>query len=277
MATKLSLTNPLLTPEQWSQPPSRIAKVPAPLETQIRHFACELIEAAGILLSLPQVAMATAQVLLQRFYYVASITQFSVRDTMMACLFLASKLEECPRKVKDIINVFDYVVKRRRNLLITPLEMFSQAFYEMKNGLIIAELQLLKQLGFNVQVQLPYGLLVTYLQCLGLVHHPQIPQLAWNYLNDALRTCVYVCYQPPTIASAAIFLAARQCQCKLPTQPPWWTVFDANLDDMIYISGHILSLYETPLPTNIPLTCEELESYLENVQAPLSNSPSDQV
>ncbi|KAJ1648477.1 hypothetical protein IWQ61_009987 [Dispira simplex] len=277
MTTKLSLTNPLLTPEQWNQPPSRTAGVSAPLEAQIRHFACELIEAAGILLSLPQVAMATAQVLLQRFYYVASVTKFSVRDTTMACLFLASKLEECPRKVKDIINVFDYVIKRRRQLPTTPLEMFSQTFYEMKNGLIVAELQLLKRLGFNVQVQLPYGLLVTYLQCLGLAHHPRILQLAWNYLNDALRTCVYVCYQPPTIASAAIFLAARQCQCKLPTQPPWWTVFDARLDDMIHISGRILSLYETPLPTSLPLTCEELETYLEDTQTPLSSPPPDQV
>lgn len=55
----------------------------------------------------------------------------------------------------------------------------------MKDALVIAELQILKKLGFNVHVQLPYGLMVNYLKVLELTEHDTIPQKAWGYLNDA--------------------------------------------------------------------------------------------
>ncbi|KAJ1920870.1 hypothetical protein IWQ60_006910 [Tieghemiomyces parasiticus] len=205
--------------------------------------------------------MATAQVLLQRFYYVSSLKQFPLRDTMLACLFLASKLEEAPRKIRDVINVFDYLIKRKRGQPVTPLEAFSQTFYDFKNGLTVAELQLLKRLAFNVQVELPYALLVNYLRCLQLSGHPVVPQRAWNYLNDALRTPVYVCYQPPTLACAAIYLAARFAGVALPAQPAWWTVFACHEGDLVTVAGYVLSLYHTPPPADLPLTLAELETY----------------
>lgn len=55
----------------------------------------------------------------------------------------------------------------------------------MKDALVIAEMQILKKLGFNVHVQLPYGLMVNYLKVLELTDHETIPQKAWGYLNDA--------------------------------------------------------------------------------------------
>ncbi|RKP38569.1 cyclin-like protein [Dimargaris cristalligena] len=265
MAPRLSLANPLVTADQLETTPSGRDGVDPALEQQLRCTGCDLIQAAGILLGLPQVAMATAQVLVQRFYYVSSFTKFALRDTIMGALFLACKIEESPRKVKDIINVFDYVIKKKQDLPIIPLESFSPLFYDMKNGLTVAELQILKRLAFNVQVQLPYALLVNYLQCLGLTQHPRIPQMSWNYLNDGLRTNIYVSYQPPIIACAALFLAARQCQVKLPDQPPWWTVFDSDLRDLVNIAGHILSLYHTQPPPDIPLTLPELEEYQSEI------------
>lgn len=55
----------------------------------------------------------------------------------------------------------------------------------MKEALTVAEMQILKKLGFNVHVQLPYGLMVNYLKVLELTEHETIPQKAWGYLNDA--------------------------------------------------------------------------------------------
>ncbi|KAJ1982815.1 hypothetical protein H4R34_001583 [Dimargaris verticillata] len=266
MLNKHSFDNPLLTNDQLVQSISQRCGLSAKLEQQLLQHGCELIQSAGIVLSLPQVAMASAQVLLWRFFHVCSLTEFSLRDVAMGCLFLASKVEESPRKIKDIINVFDYVIKKQRQhhhqqSAITPLEPFSQMFYDLKNGVTIAELQILRHLSFNVQVQLPYGLLVNYLQCLRLTSHSRVPQMAWNYLNDGLRTCIYVCYQPTTIACAVIFLAARQGQVKLPTKPAWWVVFGASLPDLYHISGHLLSLYAQPPPPGLPLTVEELLEY----------------
>lgn len=56
-----------------------------------------------------QVAMATGQVLLQRFYYLKSLVRHPVDHTAMACVCLASKIEEAPRRVRDVINVFNHI------------------------------------------------------------------------------------------------------------------------------------------------------------------------
>lgn len=50
--------------------------------------------------------------------------------------------------------------------------------------MVIAEMQILKKLGFNVHVQLPYAIMVNYLKVLELTEHPTIPQRAWGFLND---------------------------------------------------------------------------------------------
>ena len=129
----------------------------------------------------------------------------------MGALYLASKLEECPIRMRDLINVCDLLLCRARYHnssssssssasgprfsaahsalappVYTPMSYFAQEFYDLKDALVVAEMQILKRLGFNVQVQLPYGTMVNYLQVLGLAGHEQVPQSCWDYLNDAL-------------------------------------------------------------------------------------------
>jgi hypothetical protein len=139
----------------------------------------------------------------------------------MGTLFLASKLEETPVRLRDLINVFDYLLQRalhysrfnpgprgdelrrarngKKDLTqvtkkiedvpafeYTPQAYFSQSFYDTKDALVISEMQILKRLGFQVQVNLPYATMVNYLQLLGLTK-PElgIAQKAWSILNDA--------------------------------------------------------------------------------------------
>lgn len=65
----LNLENCILSPEKLSNTPSMQDGLDPELETDLRSIGCEMIQSAGILLRLPQVAMATGQVLYQRFYY----------------------------------------------------------------------------------------------------------------------------------------------------------------------------------------------------------------
>ncbi|KAG5463042.1 MAG: cyclin-like protein [Olpidium bornovanus] len=151
MASRLPLLNTIASPDQLREPPSGADGVPARLEFDMRDIGCELIQTAGILLKLPQVTMATAQVLFQKFFYVASARKFAVRvctppaprppfavrgtfypltaarpfqDIAMGALFLASKLQESPRKVRDIVNTFDQAVKIARKQPTDPLQLF---------------------------------------------------------------------------------------------------------------------------------------------------------
>jgi hypothetical protein len=81
--------------------------------------------------------------------------------------------------------------------------------------------------------------------------------------DNRLRTSIYICYQPPTIACSVIWLAARKENVALPTTPAWWEVLDARLEDIENIAGHIASLYHRPLPiSTLPLTIDQVEPYL---------------
>ena len=116
----------------------------------------------------------------------------------MGALYLASKLEECPVRIRNLLNVFDVLVSRAKQSAVSsgttaatsefnyiPMSYFAQEFYDMKDGMVVAEMQILKRLGFNVHVQLPYGTMVNYLQVLNLAEHETVPQSCWDYLNDA--------------------------------------------------------------------------------------------
>lgn len=57
--------------------------------------------------------MATGQVLFHRLYYTKSFLRQDMEHTAMACIYLASKIEEAPRRIRDIINVFHHLHQLR--------------------------------------------------------------------------------------------------------------------------------------------------------------------
>lgn len=63
-----ALDNFYLTAEQLEASPSRADGVDAATEAELRRYCCDVVAEAAVLLRLPQVVAATAQVLIQRFY-----------------------------------------------------------------------------------------------------------------------------------------------------------------------------------------------------------------
>ncbi|XP_052871187.1 cyclin-L1-like, partial [Anopheles cruzii] len=109
----LTLENCLLPEAKLDQTPSQSDGLDRESETDLRILGCELIQTAGILLKLPQVAMATGQVLFQRFFYSKSFVRHSMEATAMSCICLASKIEEAPRRIRDVINVLHHIKQVR--------------------------------------------------------------------------------------------------------------------------------------------------------------------
>ena len=62
------LANPLASPEQLARSASQVDGVPTELEDAVRYHACTTIQAAGILLRLPQQILAESIVLFTRFW-----------------------------------------------------------------------------------------------------------------------------------------------------------------------------------------------------------------
>src|SRR4051812_11568354 len=94
-------------------PPSVKAGLPVAVEYNNRLFGCELIVQAGVLLQLPQVVISTAQMIFHRFYYRVTMQQYPLLYVAMTCVFLATKVEESPRKPRDILNVFHRILLKR--------------------------------------------------------------------------------------------------------------------------------------------------------------------
>lgn len=119
----------------------------------------------------------------------------------MGALFLSSKLEESPLRIRDIINSYSYLQSlvsycsappyppASTYTAYAPMDYFATEFYDMKDALVIAEMQILKRLGFQTQCGLPYGHLVNYLQVLELTGEKELVNQCWAFCNDM---CVFL-------------------------------------------------------------------------------------
>lgn len=359
MSNTQILQNPLASIDQPT--PSSKDSISTELEKELRLYGGLLIQQAGILLKLPQIVMATAATLFQRFYFVTSFNHFGIRDVSAGALFLASKLEEKPARVRDIINVYDYLLQlitwsrtkfrtqsgikqdtitslndlakeaeerialnpllpdeikasmtrhlkskqssnrevsstgtngedgfmdvedRQKNRLdlslfeYEPMDYFASRFYNRKEEIVVAEMQILKRLGFHVQVQHPYSAMVNYLKVLNLTENSKVSQRAWGYLNDSLLTPLPALYPPTHLATLSIHLAIEDNQIVLPDR--WWELFDisdqSELDQMAEL---LKSIY--PLKggdqiwfrvSGLPVTKDAMRQYVLDEQARKQN------
>ncbi|XP_069069390.1 cyclin-L1 isoform X2 [Pleurodeles waltl] len=253
----LTIDNSLIPDERLSPTPSMLDGLDLNSETDLRILGCEMLQSAGILLRLPQVAMATGQVLFHRFFYSKSFVKHSFEIVAMACINLASKIEEAPRRIRDVINVFHHLRQLRGKRTPSPL-ILDHNYINTKNQVIKAERRVLKELGFCVHVKHPHKIIVMYLQVLECERNETLVQTAWNYMNDCLRTNVFVRFPPETIACACIYLAARALQIALPTRPHWFVLFGATEDDIQEVCLTTLKLYTRKKP-NYELLEKEVE------------------
>ena len=218
----LTISNSVLPLEKLSPTPSSVDGMSQAVEDDLRNLGCNLIQTAGKLLRLPQVAMATGCVLFQRFFYAKSFVTNSMEVVAMGCVCLACKIEEAQpaRRVRDVINVFTHIKQVRQGKPIKPV-ILDGDYIRLKNDVIKAERRVLKDLGFCVHIKHPHKLVVMYMQFLGFQADEKFVQMSWNFMNDSLRTDCFVRYQPETIACACIYLSARKLAIPLPRHPAW--------------------------------------------------------
>ena len=239
----------LLPPPALARPsPSRADGVAGGVERAYRAWACELIQDCGIRLRLRQAVMATAQSLLQRFYHRRSLAAHDAHVVAMAALFLAAKVEEQPRRMRDVLNVCYHAKLRRQRRRPRPVVLGGNLYAAWKGALIRTERVLLKETGFavhHVMAGHPHKFLLYYVRTLGEGGAADaLAQAAWAYLNDALRTDLCVRHLPESIACGAIYLAARATRFALPRDVPWHAVFNTARAEMLDIAEEILALYE---------------------------------
>jgi len=141
-------------------------------------------------------------------------------------------------------------------------------YVALKNQVIKAERNILKVLGFVVHVNHPHKLIYAYIYSIRCSDNTELVCRAWNYMNDGLRTDIFLRYRPETIACACVFLAARTIMdpVPLPEEPfHWFELYGVSDRDVEQISRILLALYtrnRAPSWNRLALTLKQLRNPL---------------
>ncbi|CAJ1074236.1 cyclin-K-like [Xyrichtys novacula] len=224
--------------------PSQAEGLDPGTEARYRREGARFIFDVGTRLGLHYDTLATGIVYFHRFYMFHSFRQFPRYVTGGCCLFLAGKVEETPKKCKDII-------KTARSLLNDV--QFAQFGDDPKEEVMVLERILLQTIKFDLQVEHPYQFLLRYAKQLkGDKNKVQkMVQMAWTFVNDSLCTTVALQWEPQIIAVAVMYLAGRLCKFDLQEwmskqmSRRWWEQFvhDVPVEVLEDVCHQILDLY----------------------------------
>lgn len=156
--------------------PSEIKGLSSASESVIRVFMIQLIQEAGILLRLPQQCTLTGMAIFNKFYYKQSLVEFDPVAIATSSLFLATKIEEESRRIREIISVFYFLISNKEN----PgrdiedvrkegiLNVMSDTYQFLKQNCISMEYHIQKELGYsyNEVIEHPHKYLIHFVKLL---------------------------------------------------------------------------------------------------------------
>ncbi|CAB4005097.1 Cyclin-K [Paramuricea clavata] len=224
--------------------PSRANGVDFPTECRYRREGCRFIMDMGNKLGLRYDTMATGVIYFHRFYMKQSFKTFPRWVTACACLFLAGKVEETPKKCRDIITV------AKKMLPDHHFRLFGE---NPREEVMIYERVLLQTIKFDLQVEHPYSILLKIGKLLkgdkGKIQ--KLVQMAWTFVNDSLATSLSLRKRPEILAVAHLNLAGKLANFDLkastdsPSSKPWWYSFNKECQELVVeeICNEMLELY----------------------------------
>ncbi|CAM8995229.1 unnamed protein product [Rhodiola kirilowii] len=213
-------------------------------ETYLRKSYCTFLQDLGMRLKVPQVTIATAIVFCHRFFLRHSHAKNDRRTIATACMFLAGKVEETPRPLKDVILVSYDIIHKKDPSAAQKIKQ-KEVYEQQKELILLGERVVLSTLAFDMNVHHPYKPLVEAIKKFKVAQNA-LAQVAWNFVNDGLRTSLCLQFKPHHIAAGAIFLAAKFLKVKLPSdgEKVWWQEFDVTPRQLEEVSNQMLELYE---------------------------------
>jgi cyclin T len=226
--------------------PSRRDGIDLKKEAYLRKSYCTFLQDLGMRLKVPQVTIATAIIFCHRFFLRQSHVKNDRRTIATVCMFLAGKVEETPRPLKDVILVSYEIIHKKDPAAAQRIKQ-KEVYEQQKELILLGERVVLATLGFDLNVHHPYKPLVEAIKKFKVAQNA-LAQVAWNFVNDGLRTSLCLQFMPHHIAAGAIFLAAKFLKVKLPSDGEkvshWWQEFDVTARQLEEVSNQMLELYE---------------------------------
>ncbi|GAB9471415.1 hypothetical protein Gpo141_00008628 [Globisporangium polare] len=199
---------------------------------QERVEMCEFLVQCAASLLLDQASTLTALVLAQNF------SQYDARLIAGACLFISTKSCEVPRTLRSVANVVHAVA----NDTDEPLGTGSR-YSDLKMTLINAEQAVLRVLGFEVDVAMPFNFLFSYARqnrfSASTVH------CALKLASDAYFDARALDLPAFVVAAASLRIASV---ILLEDQhaahgEKWWYLYDTSDEDIARVAQILLQVY----------------------------------
>ncbi|CAF3923444.1 unnamed protein product [Rotaria sp. Silwood2] len=206
--------NWIFSADKFTSTPSNRNGIPPEEELALRQHAAVFIYELGTNLKVPHYCINTAVVYMHRFYMINSFQRFTRQRICAASLFLACKVEEFPRTLRDVIENTGKVLRRKKAEELTK-EMIEQ----YADDIVLHENILLSTLGFSLMVDHPHSIIIKTIQALGTPR--ELAQTAYYLATKSiLLTSFCVKYPPDLIACFCIHLAAAWLKIEIPSPAP---------------------------------------------------------
>ncbi|KAI5275197.1 cyclin-like protein [Aureobasidium subglaciale] len=219
-------------------------------EKDIRAKGINFIRQVGIMLKLPELTLSTAAIFFNRFLMRVSLVDRPNQKALhhytlgATALFLATKVEESCRKMKDLVVACCRVAQKNPNLLIDEQ---SKDFWKWRDTILLNEDVLLEMLCFDLTIEPPHKQLYEMLKYYQVHHNKQLRNAAWAFVTDSNITQLCLLCSSHTIAAAALYSAARYCGVSFPDSfdgRPWWHVQHVSLDHVLKACNYMAANYE---------------------------------
>lgn len=229
--------------ELTTSTPSVKEGIPSKVEMIQRSKGVNFIVQVGSHLKLPQMTVNAASTFLHRFYLRYSLNRYHYYDMGATCLFLATKVEETKRRLRDVAIACTKIALKNPKLVVDEQ---SKDYWRWRDNILLNEDILLEAICFDMTLDSPYELLSAYVERLGVNHLSSLKRCAWAFVNDSARTTLSIMFPTKVIAAAAIYWASKYTKNEIPIIA-WWEDLDIDKADIKESCNIMVDLYESLL------------------------------
>ena len=240
----------LFTEEELRRTPSIIDGLSPEKERENRSKGVNFIAQVGIMLKLPQITLATASTFLHRFYMRYSMESLPGKPghhyySMAATsLFLATKVEENCRKMKDLVIACVRVAQKDPYKMVDEQD---KEYWKWRDNILLNEDLLLEAICFDLRLEPPYKILHDLLHYFRAEDNKRLRNAAWAFISDSCLTPLCLLFPSSTIATSALYAAARHSGTSFPDDEigrPWWEVVGTSIEDIGKACDYMAEVYQ---------------------------------
>ncbi|KAK9448588.1 cyclin-like protein [Limtongia smithiae] len=204
MPSLIQLSRPLLSHSQIASLQRQAGnQTPTARDSQAKFAALQLISGVSNSLRFPIRTMGSAMILFHRFYLFNTIYDFSnVNDTALACLFVAAKMQDTLKKLKDILVASQQVLRRSSPAALIDAD--SPYIEEQRRRLIPLERHVLETMSFDFRMGHPQKYLIKFAKALDVP--VDVAEVAWTISVDSYKSTVHLTCTSHAIALACIYI-----------------------------------------------------------------------